>query len=176
MKQLGFKHKRYAQGLQYTDGHERPDVVEYRKKYLNKIKALECTHKPPPTCEDGIPSWHSGKATAAKKVVFIYHDETIFHANDALSRGWHDDQGSRELRPKGKGRGIMYSDYIEEYNGFLALTDEESDRAKQINPNFPRAARKKFEYGAANEGYWTTEHLMKNLKDAVKIAEFKYPR
>ena len=50
---------------------------------------------------------------------------------------------------------------------FLALTDKEYDWAKQIDPNFPRAA---------NEGYWTTEHLMKNLKDAVKIAELKYPR
>ena len=87
MRQLGFKFKTYKQGLQYTDGHERPDVLEYRKKYLNMIKALEVTHKPPPLCEDMIPSWHSGKETAAKKVVFIYHDETIFHANDAPSRG-----------------------------------------------------------------------------------------
>ena len=167
---------RYAQGLQYTDGHERSDVLAYREKYLRTIKGLEQRHKPPPLCADGIHSWNHGKETESKKVVFIYHDETIFHANDALSRGWHDDQGSRELRPKGKGRGIMYSDFVEEYNGFLRLTDEEYERAKEVDPNFPKAARQRFEYGTGHEGYWTCSHLMKNLKDAVKIAEFKYPR
>lgn len=176
MRQLGFKFKTYRQGLQYTDGHERPDVIEYRKKYLNMIKALEVTHEPPPLCEDGVPSWHSGKDTAAKKVVFIYHDETIFHANDAPSRGWHDDQGSRELRPKGKGRGIMYSDFVEEYNGFLRLTDEEYEKAREIDQRFPRAAHQKFEYGKAHQGYWNARTMMRNLKDAVRIAELKYPR
>ena len=88
-----------------------------------KMKYLESTHKPPPTCSDGIPSWHSGKETAASNVVFIYHDETIF-ANDAPSQGWHDDIGNRQLRPKGRGK-LTISDFVEEYNGFLSLTDEE---------------------------------------------------
>ena len=70
----------------------------------------------------------------------------------------------------------MYSDFIEEYNGFLALTDEEYERAKQTDPNFPRVARQKYLLGKGYEGYWTTRHLMKNLKDAVRIAQFKYPR
>lgn len=65
----GFVHKRYAQGLQYTDGHERKDVLEFCKKYLNMIKALECIHKPPTICKDGIPSWNSGKATVSRQVI-----------------------------------------------------------------------------------------------------------
>ena len=76
MEQLGFQFKTLRQGIQYTDGHEREDVVKYRKTYLNKMKFLESIHKPPPTCDDGIPSWDSGKEKAARKVVFIYHDET----------------------------------------------------------------------------------------------------
>ena len=160
MKQLGFNFKPYKQGLQYTDGHERPDVLEYRKKYLNMIKALEVTHKPPPLCEDEISSWHSGNNTAAKKVVSIYHDETIFHANNAPSRGWHNDQGSRELRPKGKGRGIMYSEFVEEYNGFLCLTVEGYEEAWQNDRNFPKSARQRFEYGKAHQGYWNSRTMM----------------
>ena len=132
MRNLGFKFKTYRQGIQYTDGHEREDVVLYRKKYLNKLKALEATHKPPPTCADGIPSWNAGDETKQKQVVFIYHDETIFKANDALSMGWHDPQGSRATRPKGKGKGIMISDFVEEYGGFLALTEDELQRARQV--------------------------------------------
>ena len=32
----------------YIDGHEREDVVEYRKLYLRKLEALEAKHRPPP--------------------------------------------------------------------------------------------------------------------------------
>ena len=129
MQNLGFKFKTYRQGIQYTDGHER-DVILYRKKYL-KLKALEATHKPSPTCANGIPSWNAGDKTKQKQVVFIYHDETIFKANDAPSMGWHDPQGSRATRPKGKGKDIMISDFVEEYEGFLALTEDELQRARQ---------------------------------------------
>ena len=106
--------------------------------------------------------------------MFIYHDETIFHANDAPSRGWHNDQGSREMRPKGKGRGIMYSDFVEDYNGFLRLTVEEYDEAQEVARRFPRAVRQKFH--KAYQGYRNARTMRRNLKDAVRIAEFKYPR
>jgi len=46
--------------------------------------------------------------------------------------GWHDPQGSRATRPKGKGKGIMISDFVEEYGGFLALTEDELQRARQV--------------------------------------------
>ena len=176
MERLGFQFKTFRQGIQYTDSHEREDVVKYRKTYLNKMTFLESTHKPPPTCDDGIPSWHSGKETAARKVVFIYHDKTIFFTNDAPSQGWHDDMGSRQLRPKGRGKGLMISDFVEEYNGFLSLTDEELQRAQQKDPVFPQSAREIFMFGKSYDGYWNSELLMDNLKKAVKIAEFKYPR
>ena len=119
MLALGFTYKRFQQGLQYTDGHERDDVRRYRGLYLEKLKYLEASHKPPPTCDDKIPSWNAGNESKAKRVVFIYHDETTFAATDALSMGWHDPEGSRQLRPKSKGRAIMVSDFVEEYGGFL---------------------------------------------------------
>lgn len=36
----------------YLDGHEQPDVVDYRKLYLRKLEILEATHVPPPLCSD----------------------------------------------------------------------------------------------------------------------------
>lgn len=35
----------------------------------------------------------------------------------------------------------MYSDFVEEYNGFLRLMDEEYEEAREIDQGFPRAAR-----------------------------------
>ena len=43
------------------------------------------------------------------------------------SQGWHDDMGSRQLRPKGRGKGLMSS--------------EELQRAQQSDPAFPHSAR-----------------------------------
>ena len=63
LRKLGFHRRQYRQG--YTDGHDRPDVVEYRKLFLKKLKILESSHLPPPICEDGIPSWNSGNVIKA---------------------------------------------------------------------------------------------------------------
>ena len=34
----------------------------------------------------------------------------------------------------------------------------------------------RLEYGEAKEGYWTSEKFMKQIKEVVKIADFKYPK
>lgn len=36
---MGFEFKQYQKGI-YIDGHERDDVVEYRKEFLAKMKEL----------------------------------------------------------------------------------------------------------------------------------------
>ena len=46
---LGFTPQLNKMGL-YYDGHEREDVVEYRRIYFHKIEGLEATHMPPPAC------------------------------------------------------------------------------------------------------------------------------
>ena len=37
-------------------------------------------------------------------------------------------------------------------------------------------ARCLLEYGEAKEGYWTCENFIQQMKNAIKIAEFKYPK
>ena len=63
-----------------------------------------------------------------------------FVAYDALSMGWHDPEGSCQLRPKSKGQAIMISDFVEEYGGFLQLPDE-FEHAQEMDPAFLRKAR-----------------------------------
>jgi len=77
------------------------------------------------------------------------------------------------MKPKNKGSGIMVSDFIDEKNGYLCLTQEEYVRARQFDPTIQMQARCLFEYGEAREGYWTCD---KQMKRAIKIAEFKCPR
>lgn len=69
----------------------------------------------------------------------------------------------------------MVSDFVEQHGGFLQLDDHELSLAKQNDSNFPKTARAFLEYGGQREGYWTSNKFMKNVQDAVKIANHKYP-
>ena len=55
------------------------------------------------------------------------------------------------ILPKTKGEGILVSDFIEEYGGYLSLSESELDEAAKIYPEFPYEARQLLEYGAERE-------------------------
>ena len=80
------------------------------------------------------------------------------------------------LKPKSRGAGTMVSDFIEEHNGYLRLTDSEYEEARKTNPHVKKQARAFLEYGENKEGYWTSEKFMSQIEDAATIAEIKYPR
>ena len=164
----------------YIDGHEGDDVIEYRQKFLRKIVSIGFLNKDnAPTVEAAqflpddleCPSPHQ-----LERTVVIFHDESIFTANEDQKLQW----GSADMhviRPKGKGAGIMVSDFIDEFNGYLRLTNEELERAKvKYGANFQKEARMLLEYGESKEGYWTSDKFLSQMDHAVKIAEIKYPK
>jgi len=66
----------------------------------------------------------------------------------------------------------MVSDFIDEHNGYLQLTDDELERAKvKYGPDFQREACVLLEYGESKEGYWTSEKFLLQMDHAAKIAE-----
>ena len=118
-----------------------------------------------------------GSVDAEKHLVKIFHDESIFQSHEDQSTMWAmSDQTS--IKPKGKGAGIMVSDFIEEFGGFLSLTDDDVQSLGNPTdlPNSPCAARVLLEYGQNREGYWKSEKFMEQVKKAVSIAEAKYPQ
>ena len=97
----------------------------------------------------------------------------MFNANDAQSSVWVDATGSGAIRPKGKGKGLMVSDFIEEHGGYLGLSDDELKEARKDFPSFPREAREILEF--QKDRFWDGEKFLRNVRKAVRIAEFKYP-
>ena len=168
---LGFQPSPAHKGV-YFDGHEREDVVQYRSLFLRKLEILESTHAPPPPCSD-MPS-PVLDTSGRKKLVLLYHDESTFHSNDGQGWMWAE-QGRQPIRPKGQGRGIMVSDFIEEYDGYLRLSDEMFERAQIVHPGLKQEARILLKYGASSEGYWNSEKFMSQVENAVKLADYKYP-
>ena len=79
---LGFRPQSHKKSV-YIDGHERDDVVEYRKMYLRKLDILSSTHLPPPSCDDSLTAIETGNPSATKHLVLVFHDESSFHANEA---------------------------------------------------------------------------------------------
>ena len=65
----------------YIDGHERQDVVDYQKLYLKKMNILEIAHAQPPQASDEV-RVITESDSSKKQVVFIYHDESVFHSNE----------------------------------------------------------------------------------------------
>lgn len=96
LHQLGFKPVSHKKGI-YIDGHEREDVVKHRENYLTSLETLQLTHQsPPPIIDDQTLSFPeasisdtsqgtSASAAPKKKLVTIYHDESIFNTNEGQS-------------------------------------------------------------------------------------------
>lgn len=80
------------------------------------------------------------------------------------------------MKPKSKGSVIMVSDFIDEINGYLCLTQEEYIKAQEVDKAIQTEARSLLEYGEAREGYCTCDKCLEQMKIAIKIAEFNYPK
>lgn len=178
MHHMGFEVTAKKKGT-YVDGHEREDVVQYRATFLRRMVALgflSSSNAPTDEAKKALPlDLRAPAPEVVEKTIVIFHDETTFQANDDQPTLWAE-KGTTVMRPKSKGSGIMVSDFIDEKNGYLALTEEEYEAAKQADPTIKRYARQHLEYGESKEGYWTSEKFMHQIKDAVKVAEVKYPR
>ena len=83
------------------------------------------------------------------------------------------EKGNRPIRPKGLGRGIMVSDFVDEFNGLLSLTPDEFARGRVEYPDLKEKARVLLKYGTDGEGYWNSKKFISQVKDTIKIVKVK---
>ena len=86
-----------------------------------------------------------------RDTIFWFHDESSYNANDDQVTMWKDDT-MQVMRPKGRGAGLMVSDFIEERDGYLSIPDALYETVKQHDPSVPQSARVVFEYGKNRDG------------------------
>ena len=65
----------------------------------------------------------------------------------------------------------MVSAFIDEYDGYLRLTQEQV----QAFPRIPKEARVIFKYGQA-DGYCNNKKFLQQMKSAMDIVDMKYPK
>lgn len=115
-----------------------------------------------------------GNPSATKFLLLIYHDESSFHANEGQSIMWAE-EGRVPICLKNQGRGLMVSDLVTEFDGLLQLTIEEYRTAAESDPSIRMCAREMIKFGAGSEGYWNSFRFLKQMENAVRIADIKYP-
>ena len=175
---LGFEVISAKKGIFY-DSHEREDVIQSRKLFLRKmakIGFLHFTNAPIEGAQKALPEdIEPPNLERRSKTVVLFHDESTFQSNEGQVTQWGV-KGQKMIKPKSRGAGIMVSDFIEEHNGLLALSDEEYNTAKESNPNIRPYAREFLEIGESHEGYWTQDRFVAQMTRAIQLAELKYPK
>ena len=140
----GFRFTEHWKSL-YFDGHERPDVVEYRQNsFIPQIKEYRRR----------LVEYVVGEVMQEKKktvgnyverrLVLVSHDESTAQANDGKKMSWVHEK-EHVLKKKGAGRGIHQSDVICSTVGWL------------------KEASQSLEYGKNYDGYWNGELFVKQV-------------
>ena len=123
---MGFEVLTARKGI-FIDGHERPDVVSSCMTSLRKMVKIGSVQFTNALMEEARQALHEDMdppiLETRKKTVVFFHDETTFQSTEDQPMQW----GLKGTKPKSKGAGIRVSGFIDEHNGFLALTDEECE-------------------------------------------------
>ena len=134
----------------FIDGHERPDGLEYRNQFSREIEAIkpylvefeeDRSMKSKIYLEDRIVG-----GSNRQPIIFITHDESTFNANDGQRQVWQEKNHSI-LRPKGRGKGIMISDFLLPWSQLNLLVLSDADQNKLVSLVIPLEAVELFEYG-----------------------------
>ena len=186
-KKMGWYMWEKKKGL-YVDGHERPDVVHFRTKFLNTAlvpyQRRMARYSGPNMEIETLPILQPGE----KRVVQVNQDESIVHANDGRKIILVE-TGHEPIFKKGEGASKMISGFSCPCHGPLVLTPELAAAHPEVAKNAAAAtyACNAFPDGHSfvtinvgkkygDDGYWTSEHLDEQLRlRAIPIFNLLHP-
>jgi hypothetical protein len=114
---LDWRYGRRKNGM-YVDGHERNDVVAYRKAFVKRWleeyepRMLEYDNDGNPKKEPNEYVLQGRYKGQLFKLILVTHDESTFYANDRHKDGWISKTGKNKPQQKGEGESIMVSDFL----------------------------------------------------------------
>lgn len=166
LRKMGYSWRGAVQSV-YFDGHERPDVVAYRKQFVRDFLGLES--KMANWDDDGNLLGGRRAPDGSRWIVVVTHDESTFQVNDGRRHMWLQNEKD-PLRRKGAGKGIMVSEFLTPRGRLCApssITDDELE-------GLPRHATQFLEYGPDN--HWTGEKMAQQTLDiALPLFEVVFP-
>ena len=173
LSKLGWRYGRHR-GM-YADGHEREDVVEYRQAFVHRFEQYERRfHTWDDTGNEGPqpPHFPVPGAEGRFHLILVTHDESIFYQNDQRDIHWGCPGGGAP-KPKGEGVSLMVSDFLTPEWGRLRSVDKcvvmVSLPFNQSCSPLHSEARVIFRPGKNRDGWFTANHLLVQVENAIKI-------
>jgi hypothetical protein len=104
-----------------------------------------------------------------KLLIFVTHDESIFHVFDGQGSQWLPVK-EQPLRKKGAGLALHVNDFLANVCGRLTLADDDAATNDEC-------AKEAYEKPGKNyDGWWTTEDFAKQVVEkAIPIFERRFP-
>ncbi|KAF7295664.1 hypothetical protein MIND_01106600 [Mycena indigotica] len=175
MKKMGYRWKKEPKGM-YLDGHERADVVDYRKNvFLPRWMFYEARARhwqADATFEEVDHECRlrlfMGSDNDCRPYTIWRQDESIFYANDRRTLRWVHESETAKIKAKGEGASDMIGDFVSPEYGWL--------RSKKPNDLGEHDdARVLLKPGKKREGYQTTETILAQVTRAMDILDHDYP-
>ena len=158
---LGWQYGKARKGM-YIDGHEREDVVAYRKAFVARWK--EYKKRMVMYCSEtgevlSVPKGFPIPGGHPFRLILVTHDESTFYCNDQRKNYWNEISADPTIAPKSDGASIMISDFLTIEWGRLRDDDQEAHLV--------------FKAGKQRDGYFSSENLLQEVEKAVDIFEGK---
>lgn len=160
MKWMGMRWKKSPKG-QYVDGHERPDVVEYRQNTY--IPRRFGSTLPSRTWTEETMGNHVIPSPSCQHTVHWHHDETTYTQNNRRQVRWVPKDEKPVPQPKGEGPSLMVADFVSADYGWLRSPDGKEE------------ARVLFKAGTNRDGYFTSEEILEQATRAMDILGKYFP-
>ncbi|EEB89585.1 hypothetical protein MPER_12299, partial [Moniliophthora perniciosa FA553] len=161
LKKLDWRYGHKKKGM-YVDGHERDDVVAYRKKFCERWKEYE--KRMVKFDNDGnilcTPAGFAVPQGPRFRLILVTHDESTFYQCDRHKILWQHKNAVLAPERKGEGESLMVLDFLTPEWG--RLVDNDGDEARVF-----------FEAGSKRDGYFTNEHILEQTSKAIDIFESK---
>ncbi|TFK89911.1 hypothetical protein K466DRAFT_574542 [Polyporus arcularius HHB13444] len=117
----------------------------------------------PSPASESTPPPEGPSPAAVRPVRLLWHDESIFYANDRRVVYWVQEGAKAVPRAKGEGASMMISDFFSAEDGWLRSQDGQ------------QAARRLFRPGKNRDGYFTNADVIEQFEEAADIAQARWP-
>ena len=125
LHKLSWRYQQKKKGM-YIDGHEREDVVEYRKGFIERWKEYEKRFVIYDNNGNVLstPTGFPVPQGVQFRLILVTHDESTFYENDRRKTLWINNNTKAIAEKKGEGQSIMASEFLTSEWGRLKNGDE----------------------------------------------------
>ncbi|KAK3816191.1 MAG: hypothetical protein J3Q66DRAFT_262769, partial [Benniella sp.] len=135
----------------YYDGHEREDVVSYRKEFVERMANIE---KRMIRQKGVLPA--EADLEGKRPLIFYTHDESTFQSNDCKRRVYHPVNRAPFFK-KSRGTPVMVSEFMSEVDG--PITEVRKTRV----------------VGKGHGGYFTGKDVAEQFEELINHHKKTYP-